>query len=120
VQSELLWLDVEAYRDVVFWLECKEVNVGGATGVALSYETSPSKDNALFSSLSLFTLSVTSAPSIRKILEAQHPAVPLSKWLRWRILLSGSASSEWGATFRIFCALNPSGAALNAAPETSP
>lgn len=120
VQSELLWLDVEGYRDVVFWLECKEVNVGGATAVILSYQTSPTKDDALFSSMSLFPLGVTSVPFITKVLEAQDPTIPLSKWLRWRVSLSGSPSSDWGATFRIFCALNPSGAALNAPSETSP
>ena len=107
-QSEPLWLDVEDYRDAVFWLECKQLSVGGAVGVVCSYETSPSKDEVLFRPMSLFPLAVTSSPFIIRVLEAQGPSVPLSKWIRWRLSLSGTPTAEWGATLRLHCSLNAS------------
>lgn len=119
-QSELLWLDVDDYRDAIFWLECKSVVLGGAGAVVLAYQTSPTKDESLFSSMSIFPLGATSSPFIIKVLEAQDPSVPLSKWLRWRLSVSGTPSSAWGATFRIFCALNPSGPNVPSPPEVSP
>jgi hypothetical protein len=108
-QSEPLWLDVDDYRDAVFWLEVKNREIGGAVGVVCVYETSPSKDEVLFRPMTgPFPLAVTSTPYITKVLEAQNPSVPLSKWIRWRLYLSGTPSSEWGATFRIHCSLNAS------------
>lgn len=120
IQSELVWLDVDDYRDAIFWLECKTVVLGGASGVVLAYQTSPTKDESLFSSMSVFPLSATSSPFIIKVLEAQDPSVPLSKWVRWRIAVAGTPSSAWGATFRIFCALNPSGPNVPSPPELTP
>ena len=105
-QSEPLWLDVDDYRDAVFWLECKQVSLGGASAVALAYETAPSKDEVLFRSMSILVLSVTTSPSIVRVLTAQNPTQPLSTWIRWRIFLSGTPTSEWGATLRLHCSLN--------------
>ena len=119
-QSELLWLDVDDYRDAIFWLECKSVVLGGASAVVLAYQSSATKDEALFASMSTFPLGVTSVPFITKVLEAQDPAIPLSRWLRWRIQIAGTPSSAWGATFRIFCALNPSGPNVPAPNEAAP
>jgi len=108
VQSEPLWLDVDDYRDVVFWLEVKQLSLGGAGAVICAYETSPSKDEVLFLSMSSFPLGLTSTPYLTKVLSAQNPSRPLSKWIRWRLSLSGTPTGEWGATFRIHCSLNRS------------
>lgn len=107
-QSELLWLDVGDIRDAIFWLEVKSVAIGGGVAVILAYETGPSKDNSTFGIMSQFPLAASTSPQITKVLEAQNPSVPLSKWVRWRIYPSGSPGSEWGATLRIHCALNVS------------
>jgi len=108
-QSEPLWLDVDDYRDAVFWLEVKQLSVGGAVGVLGVYETSPSKDEALFRPMtSAFPLGLTSTPYLTSVLEGQNPSVPLSKWIRWRLYLAGTPTAEWGATFRIHCSLNAS------------
>jgi hypothetical protein len=108
VQSEPLWLDVDDYRDIVFWLEVKQLALGGAGAVICAYETSPSKDDVLFSAMSTFPLGLTSTPYLTKVLSAQNPSLPLGKWVRWRLYLSGTPTTEWGATFRIHCSLNPS------------
>jgi hypothetical protein len=108
VQSEPLWLDVDDYRDIVFWLEVKQLALGGAGAVICAYQTSPSKDDALFLSMSAFPLGLTSTPYLTKVLSAQNPTLPLSKWIRWRLYLAGTPTSEWGATFRIHCSLNQS------------
>jgi hypothetical protein len=108
-QTEAHWLDVDDYRDVVFWLEVKQYSVGGAVGVLCSYETSPSKDDVLFRPMNgVFLLGVTSTPYLTKVLEKQNPSTPLSKWIRWRLFLAGTPTGEWGATFRIHCSLNAS------------
>lgn len=119
-QNELLWLEVGDYRDAIFWLECKSVLLGGAGAVILSYQTAAAKEDALFGSMSTFPLGATTSPYITKVLEAQDPSFPLSKWVRWRMSISGTPSSEWGATFRIFCALNPSSLHVRAPSEVSP
>ena len=106
VQSEELWLDVDDYRDVIFWLEVKHYTTGGAGAVLGSYETAPTKDEALFRSMSSFPLGVGSVPYITKVLAEQNPSFPLSTWLRWRLSIVGTPTTEWGASFRIFCSLN--------------
>jgi hypothetical protein len=108
-QSKLTWLDVDGYRDVVFWLEVKGLILGGGTAVVLSYQTSPSRDEDLFGTMTSFPLSVTSTPFITKVLDVQNPTRPLAKWLRWSVRVAGTPSSECGLTFRIHCALNASG-----------
>ena len=109
VQSEPCWLDVDDYRDVTFWLQVRDLSLGGAGAVICAYETSPSKDEALFLSMVSFPLGLTNTtPYITKVLSPQNPGTPLSKWLRWRLYLIGAPTSEWGATFRIFCSLNSS------------
>lgn len=108
VQSEPLWLDVDDYRDAVFWLEVKQLSLGGASAVLLAYETSASKDEALFRSMSSFPLGVTTTPFLTPVLERQNPTIPLGAWIRWRLFLAGTPTSEWGATLRIHLALNAS------------
>ena len=105
-QSEPLWLDVDDYRDAIFWLECKQLSVGGAVAVLCSYETAPSKDDLLFRPMSQFPLGLTSVPYITRVLAAQNPSVPLGSWIRWRLFVAGTPTAEWGATLRLHCSLN--------------
>lgn len=107
-QSEEGWLDLLDYRDIVFWLEVEWRNRGGAGGVSMRYETSPTKDEALFSPMvAAFDLSATTTPDIKKVIEALNPTLPVCRWVRWRIeATTPGPSSEWGATFRIHCSVN--------------
>lgn len=107
-QSELGWLDLLDYRDIVLWLEVQSYNLGGATAIVMRYETSPSKDELLFFPMSLFTIAVTAKPDVRSVLESQNPTYPLFRWVRWRVQATGP-TSDWGLTFRIHCAANKSG-----------
>ena len=108
-QSELGWLDLLDYRDIVFWLEVKSRTLGGAGGVFMRYETAPSKDDVLFSSMTgAFFVVPTTTPDVHKVIEALNPAVPLCRWVRWRLQAS-APTSDWGATFRIHCAVNRGG-----------
>jgi hypothetical protein len=85
------------------------MTLGGAGGIFMRYETAPSKDEALFSVMTpVFWVVAATAPDIRKILEAQNPAVPVCRWVRWRLQAS-APTSNWGATFRIHCAANRGG-----------
>ncbi len=107
-QSEPEWLDLDDYRDIVFWLEVKAIVLGGASAVVVRYDTAPSKDELLFSSMISFPMAVVSTPTISKILESQNPTIPLCRWLRWRLQATGP-TADWGATFRIHCAANKAG-----------
>jgi hypothetical protein len=109
-QSEPCWLATDAYRDIVFWLEVRDVTTGGGT-VKLVYETSPTKDEVFFGAMATaLTLAPSATPVLTPIIESLSPTLPLCTWVRWRLLVT-SPASRWGATFRIHCALNPNGAA---------
>jgi hypothetical protein len=108
VQSEVGWLDLIDYRDIVFWLEVKARILGGATAIVMAYQTSPSKDENLFSSMLAFPTSVGATPDVRPIIESLNPTVPLCRWLRWQLQATGP-TSDWSATFRIHCAVNRGG-----------
>ena len=105
-QSEPTWVDVGDYRDIVLWLETRGVLIPALQSVQLYYETSPTKDDGLFSTLASQASLAANTRYIDKVLEASNPSVPLSKWVRWRLAVTGSPSTEWGATFRIHCSLN--------------
>jgi hypothetical protein len=47
-QGEDGWLDLTAYQDLVFWVDCREVT---GTTPAISFQTSPTKDESLFTTV---------------------------------------------------------------------
>jgi hypothetical protein len=110
VQSEQDWMSFQAYQDIVFWLDVKSVTASGTT-VTLQYQTSPVKDDSLFTAMvSAVSISgATSTPTITKVLLAQNPTVPLARYVRWKLFFTGTASAEWGTCFRIHCAANAVG-----------
>ncbi len=101
-QSEVHWFDADGARDAVYWLEVK--NAGPV--VYVSYETAPSKAEALFSQLAQVTCTGPQT-TVTKILDAQNPTVGLSRWLRWRVIVPFPGA--WGITFRLHAALNFAG-----------
>jgi hypothetical protein len=108
-QTEGDWMSFQAFQDIVFWTDVRAVNVGGGVNVQLAFETAPSKDDTLFVAMATVTLAVSGAPTVTPVLIAANPSVPLSRWVRWRLLAGGGPASNWGATFRVMCSANQVG-----------
>jgi hypothetical protein len=101
-QAEREWLDLELYQDVIFWLQVSE-QTGSPT---LAYQTSPNKDESLFSSLlaSPISVSVTASARVSQILMLSA-SVPLARYVRWQL----AGTPTWDATFRIVVAASGPG-----------
>lgn len=100
----------QAFSDIVFWLEVKSVTLGGLTSITLEYQTAPAKDESLFVAMvPAVTLTAGTSPTITKVLLSQNPAVPLARWVRWKIIPNGTPTGEYGVCFRIHFAANAVG-----------
>jgi hypothetical protein len=110
-QSEPLWLDLAGFQDVVCWLEAKEILTGGATNIAINYETAPNKENVDFIALNGATpVNLTTVGPVVSIYLKDTASNPLARWLRWTLLPSGgTVSTTWDATFRVLVAANAPG-----------
>jgi hypothetical protein len=104
-QTENCWLDLTPYQDIVAWLEVKEVSVGGGTNVQMAYQTSPTKDDSLFQAV-VTAFNVATGVTTTVMLKDSVTGVPLCRWLRWQLTVTGTPTSTWDATFRIFIAAN--------------
>jgi hypothetical protein len=103
-QSEDQWLDLSPYQDVFFYLDCREFT--GAIAPALSYQTSPTKDEALFQTMIGPNNFVVGVAAVTKSILSTNPAVPLARYARW--FITGPANA-WDATFRVLVAANSPG-----------
>jgi hypothetical protein len=116
-QPSNTWLDVTPFSDVVIWLHVQGANAGGGT-LNFFYETSPTKEEAYFTSFVRTAFDQTSPLpwlSVDKgLLASATPAV--AKWVRWRITNIGAVSS-WDMTFRVFVAANYKRAMRHAARQ---
>lgn len=107
-QSELSWLDMSAFLDLVTWLEVTEITTPGTFYCAV--QTSPTKDEALFTAMNdVVTVAATPmAVGVQVGVYLRDTALcPLSHWLRWQILNPGGL--VWNMTFRIWVAANQPG-----------
>lgn len=104
IQTSDLWLDLAAYGDVIFWLDVREVTNPGAGSVTLTYETAPLKDEILFQPMLTVSNVSVGAPTISKVLLASNPAVPLARFVRWKLV--GSTAGTWDVTFRVQAVLS--------------
>jgi hypothetical protein len=103
-QGEDGWLDLTAYQDLVFYIDCREQS--GSSAPTLTFQTSPTKDENLFSAMTAGTsLSASASPTIVKALLASA-TVPVARYLRWQ--LTGPAGT-WDATFRVLISANAPG-----------
>ena len=110
-QSEAGWLDLAAYRDVVAWLEVKELST---SSLSIAIQTAVAKQELLFATMatspSPLTTGVATVPMLSDLQSGGAGAAPLARWLRWQVSLAGA----WNITFRIWIAANkPGRAALN-------
>ena len=103
IQNESGWLDLTPYQDLVFWTDVRDVQGGTVT---FNFETSPTKDDALFANV--ITGIGLAAATIRQDKALLGAAtVPVARFLRWK--LEGPAAA-WSTTFRIYVAANSGGA----------
>jgi len=109
-QDESKWLDISAFSSGLFFVEARSV-LGGGT-LTLHIESSPSKDESLFTDIvSIGLVFVLAAAPAATVLKALPTSTTWGRWLRWRVDIFGPVA-DWGATFRIHCALNSVGASL--------
>ncbi len=111
VQTESDWLSFQPYSDIVFWLEVRGVVVpSGSTAVTIYYETAPAKDESLFKAMASATVDPTATqPIVDSVILSTDPAVPLARWVRWRLAVDGTPAAAWGATFRLYAVANAVG-----------
>jgi hypothetical protein len=105
-QSEMAYLDLRGFEDIVAWLDVKEVTLGGATHIQINYQTGPSKDETLFTSMTSSAVTLTAGTQTVTKLTMSGANVALSRWLRWQLVVSGTATSTWDAVFRVWIAAN--------------
>ena len=102
-QGEDGWLDLTAYQDLVFWVDCREVT---GTTPSITFQTAPTKDESLFTAIvTATTLSASANPTIVKATLA-GATVPIARYLRWQL---NGPSGTWDATFRVLVAANSPG-----------
>lgn len=103
-QNESGWLDLTPYEDLVFWTDIRQTT--GA--VTIRFQTSPTKDDALFSDIIASIGFATGVSSIRQDKATMAgAAVPVARFVRWTLV--GPAGSAWDVTFRVYVAANSPG-----------
>jgi len=105
IQADSEWLTLDAFQDIIVWLDVKEVTAG-AGNVAVTYETSPTCDDFLFQQVGSVAVTSTGL-SVTKLLASGGATNPLARYLRWK--LAPSSAVAWDITFRIWLAANAPG-----------
>jgi hypothetical protein len=108
-QDEPSYVDLCEHQDVVAWLQVSEVNAGGGTNVTIAYQTSATRDEALFQTMTglagpvpvTVAVGVTVTPIV---IGATFNS--LARWFRWQLAVTGSPTSAWDLTFRLYLAAN--------------
>jgi|HubBroStandDraft_1064217.scaffolds.fasta_scaffold03873_7 hypothetical protein len=105
-QEEEGWLDLSPYQDVIFWISA----TSSTNTPTITFQTSPSKDDALFMALAPgYTIPTTGVPGGGPMVVAalmSTALVPIARWLRWQLT---ATSGTWDATFRVLIAANSPG-----------
>ncbi len=104
-QGEAQWLDLQRFQDIVAWLEVKNITLGAATNITMTYQTAPTKDESLFqpviAAINMSAGLVKVSPGLMS-----SASVPNARWLRWVLSATGAPTSSWDATFRLWIAAN--------------
>lgn len=104
-QGENEWIDLAGYQDVVAWLDVKEFTPISSNTPAIAFQTSPTKDDALFFMMAAVqpaTTGVTMTSMLKEAMASNAP--PLARWFRWQITVGGAVA--WDITFRLWIAVN--------------
>jgi len=100
-QSAPGWLNVEPYRDVMFWLEVASQTTLN-TELNMNYETAPLNAPDVFTPMvAEFLMTTSSTPLVTTVLLSQNPLCPVAGLVRWRI--RQNAGGVWRVMFRIHC-----------------
>ena len=104
-QSESEWLDLTQYEDVFFWIDCKELT---GTTVTLNIQTSPTKDDSLFTNVysQLLTTAIQNPGSTGGKCLMSTATIPIARYVRWQLT---STAAPFDATLRIFLSANAPG-----------
>jgi len=110
-QEETHWLDLEAFQDVIIYLECREASPIGGTLATIAFQTAPAKQETMFQPLVSQSISFGTPAGGATALQVipallLSAANPLARYLRWQI--TGPAAA-WDATFRVLVAANSPG-----------
>jgi len=102
-QSASKWLNLEGYRDAIFWLEVTAATTV-ATELWMNYETAPLNEPTLFTAMvAEFLMTTSSTPVLTKVLLSQNPNCPVAGLVRWRIRSNAGLAAAWKVAFRIHC-----------------
>lgn len=102
-QGESTWLDLDGFQDVVAYLDVREFSPGGGTGLTLTYQTAPTKDDGLFAALTTGVAISATGVTITKMLKST--TAPLARWFRYQLSVTGP-TGPWDMTFRIWVSAN--------------
>jgi hypothetical protein len=116
-QSESGWLDLYAFEDIVAFLDVKQFTLGGGTNVTMSYEHAPTKDDSFFvPAVTAFNLA--NGLTVTKMLMSGGSVTPISRFLRWKLTVTGAPTTTWDATFLVWIAANMVSRTSRVAPDT--
>jgi hypothetical protein len=113
IQNETDWIDVGGFQDACFYFDL--VGFTGASGTTnVSIQTAPTKEELFFAASASVAAAIanyqftgpsptTGVQPLQVSRWATEVNQPLSRWLRWHILLPGVATS---LCFRIWVSLN--------------
>ena len=106
IQEAKNWLGFSSFQDIVFHIDIRRLNLSvPVSGLTWNFQTSPTKDETLFQTMT--TLAISGAPTVvtvRPVLLASNPAVPLATWVRWS--LTPGTNTFWDTTFRVMVSAN--------------
>jgi len=107
-QGQPFWLDVGEFRDAIAWLQVTETSVSGLdTTVQLTYQTAPTMDEALFTTVGGPVIASPGVTVTQMLGSVANP--PLGRYLRWMVTTAAVTNSTWDLTFRVLVALNRPG-----------
>jgi hypothetical protein len=105
IQMEANYAQMDAFQDVVFWLQVSENTTSGGT-VTMNYETAPIKDESLFTAMGTKAINgAAMTPAITSVIAATA-TTPVARWVRWRLVGSGTFTAAWDVTFRLLLVAN--------------
>lgn len=97
-QGDEEWLDVSQFADIAAWIEVMELTQPTSGLLLLQLESSPTGDESTFVPvIGPLPLGTTFAPAVFTTASAGN--TPLAKFLRWKLVSTGS--SLWDVTMRI-------------------
>jgi hypothetical protein len=104
IQSEDNWLDLTPYQDVMFWVDCRALT---GTTVQIQFQTSPTKDDTLFTAVVAAQTFLTSGVQVYQSILSKTTGIPLARYVRW--VVTSNVTVTWDATFRVLVAANAPG-----------